>query len=80
MSPDLCMRSGVGRISFGNNAGCTDHGAFKMVQVEIFKLPVESLFIALLLLDQDNEAELPCWPYKLSKRLDGAAKLQDVWV
>jgi hypothetical protein len=43
----------------------------------LVRLQIESTSIARLLLNQD-EAELPCWPYKLSKRLGGAAKLQDV--
>jgi hypothetical protein len=43
----------------------------------LVRLQVESPSIALLLLNQ-GEAELPCWPYKLSKRLGGAVKLQDV--
>jgi hypothetical protein len=43
----------------------------------LVRLQIESPSIALLLLNQD-EAESPCWPYKLSKRLGGAAKLQDV--
>jgi hypothetical protein len=43
----------------------------------LVRLQVESPSIALLLLNQ-GEAELPYWPYKLSKRLSSAVKLQEV--